>query len=430
MDRPGSHGTRPWSRGPPKCCRQGSEALAKRIGRLDDSFLLSHPLIMRLLYQLSYRSGATMFRHRLGPLIAEVRAVSDLADRAQVLEDRLDELIATAADATTHSITVDSLPRELGTTAERRAWLSWAESSGVLVRGVEVVCPTCGHNQWRTLAEFAPPVVCRGWESIAQPFRHDVLPFRYWASETVLRVMDTDALGHLLTLRWLNQLFRRGFDRAETLIGGHPGVEVCDRAGRILGEVDCLLLFSDGEIAVGEYKRNPTGLNQDEIDKLDRVADTLDAGSTSLATHALADSCPSFWQKCPDDGLDRPASCSPVTTCTGMPYGQSSGSPFTWPGTDGYPTTAQRPPPPRSRLHCSPKRNPTHRYIGCGTTTTGPTAPESALDLNEKRSVRGVPFIATPSPSDIRYGQLAADARRHRVTRAECCDARVSTTAT
>jgi hypothetical protein len=286
---------------------RAAEAFVYRLGSLGASSLLGDPAVISLLYQLGERKGITWFRARLDGLLARLDTTdSGTADSAGEIDAYLAELAASHDDADTRSVAPGQIT-SLGSQKQKQQWLEWAEDSGVLIRGTSIECDRCGAKSWRTVAELAPPLICPGCaEPVSRPYRHDILQFRYRASETLLRLLEFDALGHVLTLAWMVDLFHVGFERPERLYGGHPGVEFLDEKRRVVGEADVFLLFADGRCAVGEYKRSANGLKQGEIDKLDALADRIDAEWTFVATHDAVANCPAIWKDCQQEMPDRP----------------------------------------------------------------------------------------------------------------------------
>ena len=315
---------------------RAAEALVQRIGSLDEVSLLSDAEVLRVLYRLGERSGITFFRRKTNEMLADLRSIDSVADRVAALESHLDSVSASVEDASPHTITASSLS-PLGTREDVRAWLEWAEQSGVLLRGAEVHCPRCGHKQWITLAQLAPPFPCGGCSDvITKPYREDNLSFRYRASEALLRTLEHDSLGHLLTLAWMAELFHRGFDKPESLYGGYPGVDILDASGEVIGEVDVLLLFSDGSIAVGEYKRSGAGLNEAEVGKLEVVADALGAAWTFVATHDSAAHCPDLWKQSQQVLPERPRFALTGEHLYSHAIWAMGSNPFEWPDSDSF----------------------------------------------------------------------------------------------
>lgn len=316
----------------PSPAGRAAEALVHRIGSLDEVALLNSPQVFALLYRLAERSGMTWFRQRLNQLLGNLQTSGEDAASTAV-EAYLAELAASPDDADRRSIPASDA-RTIGSAAEVEEWLAWAERSGVLVRGVIVECDGCGAKSWRSVGEISPPVVCSGCGiAIARPFRHDTLQFRYRITETMLRVLEHDALGHLLTLEWMAGLFRTGFDEPEALYGGHPGVEFIDERGVVVGEADVFLLFSDGSSAVGEYKRSGAGLKPEELEKLDRLAEAVGADWTFVATHDLSTTCPPLWKDC-QRGLPSPRFVLTGERLLSVPIRAMGSHPFAWPGDD------------------------------------------------------------------------------------------------
>ena len=264
---------------------KAAEALLRRLGSVEQLDPLRDPWILDTLDRLAHRRGLTWFRDRARSMADRAaHSTSDADGGASALariEDYLQALTLTARDDEQDDLTFSALSQRLGA-RNAHAWLEWAESTGLLVRGVSVRCGACGAVGWRTVAELAPPVACAGCGvSIDRPYAADHLVFRYRATTLLLEVMAADALPHLLCHGWWSALLRHG------LYGAHPGVEVLDDAGNVLGEADVVLLLHDGSLAIGEVKRRANGLTQSEVEKLERLADLLNADWTFYATPGL-----------------------------------------------------------------------------------------------------------------------------------------------
>ncbi len=310
-------------------------ALIRRLGSSRSLAPLDHPAVRALVYRLGERSGITYFRRKIGEISRDLREASpEMAARADIVEGHLEAISASAFDTERHSMSLSTLVQSgLGSTEEAKDWVRWAEEGGLLIRGAEMKCSLCGHRQWFNLPELAPPLVCHGCgrnDSFAVPL--GAIDFRYRASETLLRVVEADALGHVLALRWLESFFGHELrDDPAGLYGIHPGVEVLEPNGTVIGEVDLFLVFSDGAIALGEYKRSGQGLNDAELAKLFRVADAFEASWTFVATHSPAETCPSIWQDCRQNLPDRPHLAIVGEHFQGMPIRFPGQDPFVLP---------------------------------------------------------------------------------------------------
>lgn len=137
----------------------------------------------------------------------------------------------------------------------------------------------------------APPVGCPGCgRALETPYEPRQVPFAYRLGEPLRRVLETDSLGHVLTLRWFTLLLgQRG------LIGSHPGAEFITGEGAgqtTVGEADVLLLFADGSLVPVEVKRTAAGVDAATLDKLDWLASALNAPYDVVAVSQPARDCP------------------------------------------------------------------------------------------------------------------------------------------
>lgn len=277
---------------------QSAEVLARRIGGLEQIYMLADIDLIRLLEDMATRRGINWAKRRLRELTAEARGSADLERRIQVLEDALQHQAGVPSEEDRREVVFERFRSVIGGRAATEAWLRWAEDRGVVVRGARVRCGECGAQSWRVLPELAPPVVCRGCSNaIRDPYLPDKLEFRYAITEPLLRVFEHDSLGHLLTLRWLTSLFRSGVDKPEEIYGVHPGV-IFEEAltGKEIGEVDGIMVFADGEIVIGECKRRAAGLTDADLRKLDLIAERLAAPWTFVATLDESRECHDIWR--------------------------------------------------------------------------------------------------------------------------------------
>jgi hypothetical protein len=266
-------------------------ALLQRLGSFDEVEPLLDPVVLDSLVQLGTRSGRAWFEQRVRDLQSGLAAIdTGAAARSAEIERQLSELRTAPFEADRVELTWDGLRSELSGDGARE-WLGWAESRELLLRGAEIQCQRCGRKAWHPAAELAPPVICNGCgQRVPRPFPADRLPFRYRASERLLQVLSLNVVPHLLALRWLCILLEKS-----SLYGGHPGVEFRDDGGTVIGEADVVLVLSDGSLALGECKLTPHGLADDEITKLEKLADKLDAAWTFYAVPEWQSACQEPW---------------------------------------------------------------------------------------------------------------------------------------
>jgi hypothetical protein len=72
-------------------------------------------------------------------------------------------------------------------------------------------------------------------------------------------------------------------------------VEILDRHD-VIGEADVLMLMRDGRLVPGECKLHSSSLQVRDLEKLENLADMLDAPWCFVATLDRASACPDFWQ--------------------------------------------------------------------------------------------------------------------------------------
>jgi hypothetical protein len=271
-------------------------ALLRRLGSVGAMNALLLPDLISRLERLSERKGISWFRQRYRDLRTDVLAGTGNDDIIERLESGLRSLNIQAGEDDANEVTESELAGHLPERALRRRWLEWAEDGGLLIRGVQLRCESCGDRYWRPLADALPPVTCRGCgESIARPFPAGHLEFRYRASEALAQAVSFDAISHLLTMRWFHDYFRAHSGDASELYGMYPGVELL-RDGEGVFEVDLLLLMADGALVPGECKRNAGGLSEKSLEKLDVCRQAVGGPWSFVATADPASSCGAPWQ--------------------------------------------------------------------------------------------------------------------------------------
>lgn len=263
-------------------------ALVERLGDFRELDLLRDPELLARLDDLARRRGISWFRNEARKLAA--LAAPDDASAMTRIEEQLSLLTLTGRDDEPNLVTVGGL-EPIFKRREARAWVEWAERRGLLVRGIEIRCQDCGAYGWRGVDAIGPPHLCGGCgHEIYRPFPPDNLQFKYRPSQSLLEVMSADALPHLLCAGWFAALFQDG------MVGVHPGVEFLDDTGKVVAEADVVVLLRDGSIGLVECKRRAAGLKQRDLDKLEELADALDAMFTCYATPQWADECEGLWE--------------------------------------------------------------------------------------------------------------------------------------
>ncbi|MCA0253157.1 MAG: hypothetical protein KIT69_06410 [Propionibacteriaceae bacterium] len=248
-------------------------ALFRALGRLDEAYYLSNAKLIALLYRLGERSGMSWWKARWSRVEKQLR-------RDGMSEDDISRL----ADSTGRDDPGVAPPNEgrqlpytdfkgcIGTPSATKAWLEWATDRGVIVKGVELECPSCKVPFWLPTKDMAPPHTCPGCTTtVDHSFSPDIIRFKYRIGEVLRRCLEVDALGHVLALRWLVQLLDD-----YGLVGAHPGVEFL-RDGRVVAEADVVLLFHDGSLVPVEVKRRARAFDDRAAQQLENISALLEA---------------------------------------------------------------------------------------------------------------------------------------------------------
>jgi hypothetical protein len=270
---------------------RAAAALLEQLGAFREIDPLLDDQVIAQLLRLGERAGISWFRGEVRRLQGRLADESEEAGkRSELIEEHLQALSLRPFDEEQHELVFSRLKDVLSAPAAR-AWLTWAEDRGLIVRGAGVKCGRCGATGWRPSGELAPPITCGGCgKVIAQPFPVDAMPFRYRAAQALLEVLAADALPHLFAAHWWAALLERGW-----LYGLYPGVEFLD-GKRVAREVDLVLLFADGQLGLGECKQRPVKLSSQEVQKLEDLADRLDARITCYCVPAWAEQARGPWR--------------------------------------------------------------------------------------------------------------------------------------
>ncbi|MFJ4044204.1 hypothetical protein ACIPV2_00480 [Microbacterium sp. NPDC089987] len=246
--------------------RESAPGIAARLlitmmGGLWEAYMLCHAPLLSLLESMSARQGFNWYKERL-------RGAGIVVQPGEAVGASIDEL----PEKSFHDF-----KRVLGNNDKAaKYWLEWAERASIIIKGFPLQCGTCGAKQWIPIGSFAPPITCRGCATaIDLPFGdRPTIDFKYRLSEPARRVYEADAMGHILTARFLESIL--GSDSNGRLIGSHPGMSIFPFGEtRELGEADVLLLTRAGEFIPVEVKRMATGLTSAELAKLDTLAGAL-----------------------------------------------------------------------------------------------------------------------------------------------------------
>jgi ribosomal protein S27E len=267
--------------------------LIRALGGVDAVRFLRHRGLIELLYRMAERSGMSWQRRRWAEAHRALLVAGtdpNALESVEVALGRDDPGVAPSGEG--RAVASQEFVRTLGKEAAAIRWVTWAERRHLVVRGADVQCPGCGTRSWLPMAALPPPVPCPGCgRQIDQPYGPRGLTFTYRLGEPLRRVLETDSLGHVLTLSWFVELLDRG-----NLVGAHPGVIFVDpaRAGRTLGEADVLLLFADGCLVPIEVKRRAAGVDERTLQLMDTLSNALDAPWDGLVVTEPARDIPSM----------------------------------------------------------------------------------------------------------------------------------------
>lgn len=275
--------------------------LVDMIGGLSGVDKLTSPAITKLLGELTRGRNSTIVKKQLRQFLKIEDADETKEDRYRIIEERLESVLAkpdvedTGYKTVNDIRTIGGLRREAG-----EEWIRWATRRGMLLRGFQSSCDSCGHKQWRPLADAVPKLICHGCgREVPEAFGLDSAQLRYRSGETLLRAMNFDVLSHILTLRYLCRTLGANNNRGQRdIFGAYPGLEIIDReTAQVVAEADVAIILSNGKWIVGECKTTALGLRESDLDKLWDFADRVNAPATFVATLDSAADCGEIWRR-------------------------------------------------------------------------------------------------------------------------------------
>jgi hypothetical protein len=259
-------------------------ALIHTLGRLHETRWLAHRPLLELLYRTASASGMSWWKARSAE---QARIVSKATDDPQEALTALMQAIANVdlshTDVAAHTITYSQVCAALGGSESGTAWLNWAESRKILLRGTTLRCPHCKYKDWRTIAGLSLPFVCLGCgEPTAAPFNHSSLNFAYRLAEPLRRCVDNDSIYHAIAAR---SLFITIKNSAVPIVGVHPGVDLHPIGSpEQKAEADVLILLADASMIPVEFKTNSDSFTTHDIDRLNQIQGWLGSRVTIAAT--------------------------------------------------------------------------------------------------------------------------------------------------
>ncbi|ROQ64113.1 hypothetical protein EDF36_1067 [Rathayibacter sp. PhB152] len=282
---------------------------------------IAHAPLLKTLEMMASRTGMSWAKKRL----RESNIASQ--DEGPMIAPDVDDL---------PEVRFEAFKKALGNNAKAAEnWVSWAERRGLIVRGFQLRCEFCHAKQWIPVAGFAPPIVCRGCSlQMLAPFGvSSNVSFHYRLSESLRRVYEVDAMGHILALRYFEGLFGALARRNRMITGSHPGIDVkLTGTENILGESDLTILFENGDLIPMEIKRSYSGMTDPEVEKLSAIADEFRSPWMALI---VAD----HGRNAPPEFVDRGIRGGPSRHCVVLSYDQIldpqpfvslGGDPFRW----------------------------------------------------------------------------------------------------
>lgn len=254
-------------------------ALLRQLGSLDDVRWLAHRPLINLLYDKASSSGMSWWKKRANEIAHAAAVNADDSDAAMyAIADAIAQVSISHGGESAATITFGELCTVLGKSAAQ-SWLAWAEDRRLLLRGIVLKCPECQHEQWRLVADLAPPLTCPGClRHNERPYKETSLSFSYRLGEGLRRAIENDSIYHLLVARHLVVVMEGS---PVPQVGIHPGVDLT-RDGE-QAEADVLILLASGEVVPVEVKIRSVSFKQHDLDMLDRVVGWFGSRASILA---------------------------------------------------------------------------------------------------------------------------------------------------
>lgn len=268
-------------------------ALLRQLGNLNEARWLAYTPLIELLYTKAASSGMAWWKKRSTEMAEKVAEKAEAPEAAlAAIADAVAEVSVSLNEDSAGTLHFSEIVEALkarsdkGTDAKEaaRAWLAWAESRRLLIRGTTIECPDCQHKQWRLVGELAPPLTCPGClRPQERPYNESTLNFGFRLGEPLRRAIENDSVYHLLVARYLMVVMQNS---PIPLVGVHPGVDFI-RDGQ-QAEADVVILLANGEVVPVEVKTRSAGFKTHDVEMLDRLVTWFD-GRASIAAAGDAD---------------------------------------------------------------------------------------------------------------------------------------------
>ncbi|MDL5156040.1 hypothetical protein [Actinomycetospora termitidis] len=275
-------------------------SLANRVGSQRDLAMLQSGAALDLIARLCARRGQTYIKRRLNDYLRPFGSEASLSGVKEELIAAIDASLGLPVEEERHEMTLGQVNNEFRDKRMATAWIEWLEQKQLVIRGFRLHCDRCGYSDWRSLGELSPNFLCRGCnQRIAKPFDATSLSFQYRASELLGQASSLDVLGHLLTWKYVDDVFAPRFTEKDgPIFGSFPGVEFLDNFGQVIGEADVVFVLEAGSFGIAECKNSASGMTEGELEKLWRLGELLDCSFTVASTLSPSRDCDlEQWQR-------------------------------------------------------------------------------------------------------------------------------------
>ena len=275
---------------------------AENLMRAADSDLsmFAYPGVHAVIDKLTRRGHASLVKRRLNQFLEGSDVIAD-AEKYDILSARLDAALGAPELDEVAYLNFNGLREALQLQGKSTAaWVDWAVSRRIILRGIEARCRKCKHAQWRPLGDAVPELECHGCGLIIEaPFGSQKIDYQYRASEVLLRAVEHDVFSSILAIRHICRMLDRFRDGK--IVGAYPGVELLEVGTKnVIAELDVVVLLTSGMWLVGECKARQRGLNAIELGKLWAAADRVGAPATFAATLDSGNTCEDPWKMTSD----------------------------------------------------------------------------------------------------------------------------------
>lgn len=234
--------------------------LVRLIGGAKNIWIISHPVIIDLLLELSNVNKINEVRKLIRDNITDEdvkKKIIDLLPRKSLNKKRM-SYSAIRSRLKTVDTGLDEASAEI--------IIKWLLDNNLLWQGKNIKCDRCFTDNWIPVDKFASTIFCTGcMNEIRNPFPIEKLEWEYEINTLVSAEIDQGLLVHLLTGFYIFDETNASFQKS-SIYGAFYGLKFVNEKDRREKEVDIAFVV-DGQLVIGECKVSGRQLAAKEIEE-------------------------------------------------------------------------------------------------------------------------------------------------------------------